>query len=142
MRWSSPTPRAREVLLAAILSIPSFVSATCYWQNSTLAPQSQYSIAPNDVACFPDQENSPCCGPGWTCQSDGVCKIAQTDNGETNIFYYRGMTNRVSRIRRLDNTKKGHQEHVQIQPGPRHSARNGALLRVGLYWSLVFDLDH
>src|SRR5271170_38174 len=133
MRRSSPTPWASGGLLAAILSVPSLASATCYWQNSTLAPQSQYSIAPNDVACFPDQENSPCCGQGWTCQSDGVCKIAQTNNGETNDYYYRGMVNRVSRKQRLDNAKKGHQERVQIQPGPRRSARNGALHKVSLY---------
>jgi hypothetical protein len=62
------------------------VAATCYWQNSTLAPDSPYSIAPDDTACFPDQTNSPCCGPGWTCLSDGVCFIQQGSND----FYYSG----------------------------------------------------
>lgn len=74
------------MLFAALLFVPSYVSATCYWANSTLAPDSQYSIAPDDTACFPNQNNSPCCGTGWTCLSDGVCYIEQQGEG----FYYRG----------------------------------------------------
>ncbi|KIW28304.1 uncharacterized protein PV07_07980 [Cladophialophora immunda] len=69
-----------------VLLIPRLAAATCYWQNSTLAPDDPYSIAPDDTACFPDQENSACCGTGWTCLSDGVCYIEQ----EGNSFYYRG----------------------------------------------------
>ncbi|KAK5040618.1 hypothetical protein LTS07_001118 [Exophiala sideris] len=71
---------------SVFLLAPRLALATCYWQNSTLAPDSQYSIAQDDTACFPDQDNSPCCGTGWTCLSDGVCYIEQ--NGES--FYYRG----------------------------------------------------
>jgi hypothetical protein len=78
-------------LFAALLLVPSQVAATCYWQNSTLAPDSPYSIAPDDTACFPDQTNSPCCGTGWTCLSDGVCFIQQG----TNDFYYRGGLRRL-----------------------------------------------
>jgi hypothetical protein len=73
-------------LLVSLLSIPSLVSATCYWQNSTLAPDSPFSIAPDDTACFPAQANSPCCGTGWSCLSNGVCFIEQSGNP----FYYRG----------------------------------------------------
>ena len=69
-----------------LLVAPRLASATCYWQNSTLAPDDPYSIAPDDTACFPDQDNSPCCGTGWTCLSDGVCYI-EIDGGE---YYYRG----------------------------------------------------
>ncbi|KAI1620716.1 hypothetical protein EDD37DRAFT_167713 [Exophiala viscosa] len=74
------------VLSIVFLLAPRVAWATCYWQNSTLAPDSQYSIAQDDTACFPDQDNSPCCGTGWTCMSDGVCYIEQ--EGES--FYYRG----------------------------------------------------
>ncbi|OAP58625.1 hypothetical protein AYL99_07715 [Fonsecaea erecta] len=71
---------------ALVFFIPRLASATCYWQNSTLAPDDPYSIAPDDTACFPDQENSACCGTGLTCLSDGVCYIEQSGNG----YYYRG----------------------------------------------------
>ncbi|EXJ89806.1 hypothetical protein A1O3_02873 [Capronia epimyces CBS 606.96] len=84
--------QTRTRYLTSLLSIllllltPRLAGATCYWQNSTLAPDDPYSIAPDDTACFPEQENSPCCGTGWTCLSDGVCYIEQ----EGSSFYYRG----------------------------------------------------
>ena len=90
-----PLADMRSTMLASIPSLvlplllfllPQLVTATCYWQNSTLAPDDPYSIAPDDTACFPDQDNSPCCGTGWTCLSDGVCYI-NIDNGD---YYYRG----------------------------------------------------
>lgn len=56
-----------------LLATCSRVSATCYWQNSSLAPDSPWSIATDDSVCFPDQINSPCCGTGCSCLSDGVC---------------------------------------------------------------------
>lgn len=63
---------ASTLILSLVLSFaPRLSQATCYWQNSTLAPDDPYSIAPDDTACFPDQDNSPCCGTGWTCLSDG-----------------------------------------------------------------------
>ncbi|EXJ95708.1 hypothetical protein A1O1_00831 [Capronia coronata CBS 617.96] len=79
-------PPLTSLFSTALVLLPQLVSATCYWQNSTLAPDDPYSIAPDDTACFPDQENSPCCGTGWTCLSDGVCYIEQGDSS----FYYRG----------------------------------------------------
>ena len=75
-----------SVLSLVLLLAPQLASATCYWQNSTLAPDDPYSIAPDDTACFPDQDNSPCCGTGWTCLSDGVCFIREDETD----FYYRG----------------------------------------------------
>src|SRR6266536_6000704 len=42
--------------------------------------------APDDHPCNPDADASVCCGTGWTCLSDGVCKI----NEEGTDFYYRG----------------------------------------------------
>ena len=75
-----------RLALAVLLTVSSLVEATCYWQNSTLAPDDPFSIAPDDTACFPAQENSACCATGWTCLSDGVCYIEQGDNS----FYYRG----------------------------------------------------
>ncbi|KAF7503408.1 hypothetical protein GJ744_003891 [Endocarpon pusillum] len=83
----SPSRSAISLLLAAlILASSSLVSATCYWVNSTLAPDSPFSVAPDDTACFPDQDDSPCCGTGWSCLSDGVCYIEQ----QGKPFYYRG----------------------------------------------------
>ena len=76
----------RFFLSGVFLLFTPLVCATCYWQNSTLAPDSPASIAPDDTACFPEQDNSPCCGTGWTCLSDGVCYIEQDNNS----FYYRG----------------------------------------------------
>ncbi len=78
-----PSPcskKSRNLLLAALLFAPSYTSAACYQANSTLAPDSPYSIAADDTACFPDQDNSPRCGTGWTCLSDGVCYIKQNGN--------------------------------------------------------------
>ncbi|KAK5561009.1 hypothetical protein LTR46_001319 [Exophiala xenobiotica] len=75
-----------SILSLILLLAPQLASATCYWQNSTLAPDDPYSIAPDDTACFPDQDNSPCCGTGWTCLSDGVCFIREDETD----FYYRG----------------------------------------------------
>ena len=72
------------ILLLGLLT--SLSTATCYWQNSALNPDSPDSIAQDDTACFPAQENSPCCGTGWSCLSDGVCMIRM----EEQDFYYRG----------------------------------------------------
>jgi hypothetical protein len=81
-------PTMRAVISANLLLLLAapLINATCYWQNSTLALDAPSSIAPDDTACFPDQTNSPCCGTGWTCLSDGVCYIEQ----DGNPFYYRG----------------------------------------------------
>lgn len=73
-------------LLYAILAAAPLALATCYRQNSTLAPDSPYSIGPDDTACFPNQDNSPRCGTGWSCLSDGICYIKQGSSE----FYYRG----------------------------------------------------
>lgn len=83
---------ALEHLIVATILLLNFTTvlasgSTCYWQNSTQSPDSPDSIAPNDVPCFPNLDQSPCCASGWTCLSDGVCSITQSNH----TFYYRGM---------------------------------------------------
>jgi hypothetical protein len=76
------------IAFTVLASIAVNVNATCYWPNATLFTNNPDpdTISPDDHPCNPDAEASVCCGTGWTCLSDGVCKIRQDGND----FYYRG----------------------------------------------------
>lgn len=121
--FAFPQSQPRSFIRPCWLLVPW--SATCYWQNSSLAPDSPWSIATDDTACFPDQINSPCCGTGWSCLSDGVCYIKQAGRS----IYYRGTYTPdfpAGRARELTPW----QAHVQTGHGTRNNAPDGALLSV------------
>src|SRR6266536_4153354 len=75
-------------LVAFLVSISTPVSATCYWPNSTLYANNPDSstVSADDHPCNPNADASVCCGTGWTCLSDGVCKIHLKEAD----YYYRG----------------------------------------------------
>lgn len=58
-------PRTLATLLIAFPFLP-FCAGICYYPD-------QETIAPQDVPCRGGSGDSPCCGPGYACVSNGLC---------------------------------------------------------------------
>jgi hypothetical protein len=52
----------------------------CYYPSGGLAP---------GLPCFPDRPNSQCCGFGWTCLSNGLCKTGPSNEKNFKSQFYR-----------------------------------------------------
>jgi hypothetical protein len=65
------------LFLASLLSSITSQSQRCYRPNG--------DVASGDRSCFPDQENSFCCGTEWVCLDNKVCqssRLSRQSNGQ------------------------------------------------------------
>jgi hypothetical protein len=57
-----------------VLTLVLNARAACYYPNGRLAP--------NDVPCQDDTAHTTCCGLGYACLSNGICKVTSESLGK------------------------------------------------------------
>jgi hypothetical protein len=95
-RWIRMPPLMRNkrraynflgLMLIALLQLSVSANDGAHGHKSCYFPSGGLT---GGAACFPDQENSRCCGYGWTCMSNGLCKVSQANLQNFKLQYYRG----------------------------------------------------
>lgn len=83
MRSYSPGPVLVSLIpFSLFCCCVDFVAAICYYPDRSLSPQ--------DVPCSDSEGESNCCGPGYACLSNKVCRQAHRDDNGNIIKYTYG----------------------------------------------------
>ena len=92
--WPAPASFFLMFTMARGFVFTSFVSLLSCFANLRVQAVACYypngELSPNDTPCYNNRAVSVCCGQGYACLDNGICKVVIDTNVANDIQYLRG----------------------------------------------------